>query len=153
MFSCCKKKKKQPPRFNCPDLPMIVFDIEERVVSLINKERKTAGLKPVKLCCVLDRSSNEVLLHLLASNKFSHVHFREVVRPEVEFSYSTIKMGEILAKGYELPEDVTEAWMKSDSHRRAILFPRYKYVGISCVHSTDHTTREKVIYWVVHFAY
>lgn len=39
--------------------------------------------------------------------------------------------GENLSKGYKTPEEAMQGWMTSETHRRNILSPTYRYIGIA----------------------
>lgn len=54
--------------------------------------------------------------------------------------------GEILAYGYQTPEQVINAWMASPGHRSVILSSHYKKVGISRILADDNR-----IYWAIEF--
>ena len=51
---------------------------------------------------------------------------------------------EILAYAYSSPESVTKAWLKSDSHKKIILKPSYKYFGVA-----QRTYNDKKYYCVL----
>ena len=102
----------------------------EQVVSLVNAERRKAGLKEV----VLDK---EIASAALTRAKEIEVSFSHT-RPDGRY-FSTVLTdngitysgsGENIAWGQKTPQDVMDAWMNSDGHRANILNARFTKIGV-----------------------
>jgi len=95
-------------------------DFEKKILELVNKERKTAGLNPVKSSQGLNDAAQVRARELTES--FSHT------RPNGSAYDTAIKIpymvsGENIAIGQKTPQQVMEAWMNSPGHRDNILNP------------------------------
>lgn len=99
---------------------------------IINNYRVTEGLKPLEtsdfLCKIAETRAKE------SSVKWSHTRPNglDVASFLIDSDITWSIVGENLAK-YEkaLAEDVVKAWLSSDSHRKNLLNPRYKFCGIA----------------------
>lgn len=106
------------------------IEFTQEVLRLVNEKRVEAG--------ILELNSMDVLTELAqiraieSSQAFSHT------RPDGTKYYTIFSeyflryrcVGENLAYGYNTPESVVRAWMKSKSHKANILNANYKYIGI-----------------------
>lgn len=116
------------------------------VLELINKERKAAGIKSVKLSDDLNRVAQ--LRAAEVAKKWSHT------RPGSEewktaFANAGViasYRGENLAKGQYSAEKVVGDWMDSEGHRSNILNKKFKNMGVASVVVGGLT------YWVQVFA-
>lgn len=127
-------------------LPQLADTAEfaQKVVSLVNEQRRSRGLSP--------------LAGLALLNDFAQTRSREIttrldhVRPDgsnplsyvLQAGYHTA--GENIAAGFPSPEAVMEGWMNSPSHRASILSPDFSYIGVG------HCTVNGQNYWVQIFA-
>lgn len=102
-------------------------DYADKVIELVNKERKAAGLKALEkddvLCANAETRAKEL------AKKFSHT------RPDGTecFTAITVKFGfagENIAQGQPTPADVMSSWMDSDGHRSNILSKDYAKIGV-----------------------
>ncbi|MEE4274731.1 MAG: CAP domain-containing protein [Thermoleophilia bacterium] len=124
-------------------------DAEERVVELVNKERTSRGLAPVRLHeSLLDAArahSSEmarrgVLTHLSADG--STVAERLIEYGYTQSGCSSWKVGEDIGRGdadtlFGTPEGVVMLWMDSAAHREVILEPTFRDVGVGVSIATD----------------
>ncbi len=92
------------------------FHYEEayKVLTLVNEHRATLGLAAL----TWDEDMREAAEIRAAEATLSWSH----TRPDGEnwYTVSDLVKGENLAKGYDSAEDVFEAWMDSDGHRKNI---------------------------------
>jgi len=105
------------------------------VLNLVNKEREKAGVGKLTLDTNLSSAAsirgNEIL------KSFSHT------RPDGRSFYTVLSdngisyrgAAENIAKGQRTAEQVVNDWMNSEGHRKNILNPNYKNIGISAVKS------------------
>ncbi|NLA96091.1 MAG: hypothetical protein GX838_04525 [Clostridiaceae bacterium] len=114
---------------------------EQRVVTLVNKERAAVGLPPLHMNNSLWDSAR--------------VRAKEITRvwghksPDGKRFTTAIKIsccgaGENIAAGQSKPESVVSSWMASPSHRDNILNPDYKLIGVGCYY--DYSCQYKT-YW------
>lgn len=114
----------------------------QRVLDLVNIERRKAGVKPLALSDELMRAaavrSQEII------KVFSHT------RPDGT-SFSSLvsrhgrRIGENIAGGYQTPEDVVDGWMHSDGHRKNILHPDFTELGVGYAYEENSQYKH---YWV-----
>ena len=116
------------------------------VFRLTNAEREKAGLEPLRLheelCDVAllkarDMHDNEYFSHdsPLYGSPLDMVN---------SFAIPNKGVGENIAGGYRTPEDVVQAWMKSEGHRENILRAEFTSIGIGFYRGTKNYE----YYWV-----
>lgn len=103
---------------------------QERILALVNAERKSAGLSALTLdetaCAAATVRAREV------ATTFSHT------RPNGTSCFTALKeagvsyraAGENIAKGYRSAESVMDGWMHSDGHRANILNKNFTRLGV-----------------------
>jgi uncharacterized protein YkwD len=115
----------------------------EQVVSLVNEQRKNAGLS--ELAFNKEVSSAAMVRAQEIQTSFSHT------RPNGT-SFSTVlkdngisfrSAGENIAWGQRTPKQVMNAWMNSQGHRANILNSNFSSIGVAYVQSPSGTP-----YWV-----
>ncbi len=97
------------------------------VLTLVNKERKKAGVKPL----TMDKS----LLTTAMLRSFECALYFDHTRPSGSdcFTANSLMSGENIAAGQITPEMVVNGWMNSEGHKRNILDSSFKSIGIGCV--------------------
>ncbi len=116
----------------------------EKVVELVNAERKKYGLEPLESDFDLKCAAFERAMEL--TELFSHTRpdgsscFS--ILSEYDISYGTC--GENIAAGQFSPESVMQSWMNSAGHRANILSEDFSKIGIGCYCDEDSTYG---IYW------
>ncbi len=103
------------------------YDYANEVLKLVNAERAKEGVQPLKMdSSLLDTA---MLRSVECSMNLDHT------RPDgtICFTANSKMNGENIAAGYRTPADVVEGWMGSESHRRNILDPQFKCIGVGCV--------------------
>ena len=114
----------------------------QRVLDLVNIERRKAGVKPLVLSDELMRAaavrSQEII------KVFSHT------RPDGTAFSSLVsrhgkRIGENIAGGYQTPEDVVDGWMHSEGHRKNILHPDFTELGVGYTYEENSQYKH---YWV-----
>lgn len=104
----------------------------QQIVTLVNKERATAGLAPVSSLDSLNKVAAAKATDMRSNNYFSHTSptygspFDMMASFGVTYSYA----GENIAMGQKSPEEVMTAWMNSPGHRANILSANFNYIGV-----------------------
>ena len=105
----------------------------ERLTGIINTARQRARLPPVAHSPALDNLACEKSHLMQATGNFEHYHpSLPSVKSLMDQSgrYWTVA-GENLALNYLAPEEATQGWMQSRTHRENILEPKFNVHG-SC---------------------
>ena len=107
----------------------------EKVVELTNKKRQEAGLAPLKFDQGLAQAAADKGQDMLAKDYWAHVS-PSGTTPWVFFNkvgYIYRYAGENLARDFDSPEGVVDAWMSSPTHRDNLLSVKYEDIGIAVV--------------------
>ena len=113
-------------------------EYEQRVINLVNQERTSHGLAPLKSSEGLTNAARYQAADMSQDNYFSHDTMdREggsLVKKcgpwERIANYYSGASGENAAAGYHSPEAVMQGWMESDGHRANILNPNTLVIGV-----------------------
>ena len=126
----------------------------ENIVWFTNYERAKANLPPLTASAQLNTSSSRKNDDMFTHQYFNHTR---AGNPPVGFdsfiddqSYSFIKIGENLAMGdFSSSAEIVNAWMKSPAHKKNILDPIYRDIGVT---ATFGTMNGKEVYLITqHF--
>jgi len=105
---------------------------EQQVLTIVNRERKNAGLAP------LTQNDSLASVARAHSKDMSDRNFMSHTNPDGLSPFDRIKnagisyrrAAENVAAGQSTPEQVMNAWMNSEGHRSNILNPDLKEIGI-----------------------
>lgn len=114
------------------------------VAHYVNKQRAKYGLPPLRRSRSLWRSSRRYAVRMMSRNFFGHSS--RIAAPR-RFR----RLAETLAlhRGWRLrARRVVRQWMRSPSHRAALLSPTYRWIGVG--RSRGRMGRMKATVWVVH---
>lgn len=106
------------------------------VLELTNAERAAHGLAPLLLHESASTTAYDHSWDMDLRDFFDHTNPDGDGPPErlghrgVLFRFA----GENIARGHDSPQQVVQAWMESESHRKNILYPGWTHIGIG-VHS------------------
>lgn len=100
---------------------------DREILSLVNAERKKAGLDPLVFDGRLMQSSKVKLHDMLEKNYFEHGDFSSFF---IDYP-GGYKVGENLARQWENNKDMVAGWMKSPTHKAIILDPFYTRFGVA----------------------
>ncbi|TRM11611.1 hypothetical protein FH966_07835 [Lentibacillus cibarius] len=119
-------------------------EFEQQVVELTNKERTARGLEPLKVDAELSKVAREKSRDMATSNYFSHnsPNYGSPFDMMKQFGISYSTAGENIAKGQRTPQQVVEAWMNSEGHRKNILKPEFTHIGVGYVEQGNHWTQQ-----------
>ena len=117
----------------------------QRVLDLVNIERRKAGVKPLVLSDELMRAaavrSQEVI------KVFSHTRPDGTQFSSIVFKHGRM-MGENIGGGYKTPEEAVDGWMHSEGHRKNILHPDFTELGVGYTYAEGSPYKH---YWVQMF--
>jgi len=100
-------------------------------LTLINEERRKNGILPVGFQSALNNAAQTHADDMVVKNYFSHVSPDGKTPQDFarQAGYSSW-VGENLACGYPDPQRIFEMWMGSSGHRRNMLNPSWRSLGI-----------------------
>ena len=104
-----------------------------RVVDLVNAQRATYGLAPLRVNPQLADAAESYSGYMASANFFSHTGAdgsRMTQRDEAAGYTAWVFLGENLAAGQPTPEQVVTAWMASPTHRANVLAEEAAEIGI-----------------------
>jgi len=138
-------KQEQPRKITKPvKLPPSLPEMRTVILQTVNDIRVKNGLEPLTYNSRLEQSAQAFGERMAAEGFFAHVtpdgqtlkdRIRETGYYNRDFSNDCYcvkgyALGENLARGQKTAEEAVKAWMKSPSHRDAILNPDYRELGI-----------------------
>lgn len=114
----------------------------QRVLDLVNIERRKAGVKPLALSDELMRAAavrSQEIIKVFSHTRPDGTPFTSIV------SRHGRRIGENIAGGYQTPEDVVDGWMHSEGHRKNILHPDFTELGVGYAYEENSQYKH---YWV-----
>ncbi len=138
--------------------PVVNSGYEQQVLDLVNSERASNGLPPLKRMDSLNGASRYHGVDLAQDDYFEHDSY-DRVNGNLQYVCGTWdrvlsyygsdwrSLAENIAAGYATPNDVMDAWMTSDGHRHNILSANVWEIGIGYYEGTGTYYR----YWVQDF--
>ena len=118
--------------------------IKDRIVQLVNEQRLKKNLSPLHPDMYLMTSAQKYSDAMMAQGFFGHIspsgetlqnrmENSGYYNPALEKLCACVRryvVGENIARGQKTAEEVMDAWMKSPSHRDAIMNPSFTEIGI-----------------------
>ncbi|TGB03811.1 CAP domain-containing protein [Halobacillus salinus] len=134
---------EQPKQEETEQANSEVSAFEQQVVELTNKERTERGLEPLQLDTELSAVAKDKSLDMKNKGYFSHNS------PTYGSPFDMMKAygidyraaGENIAMGQPSPDEVVDAWMNSEGHRKNILNPDFTHIGVGHVENGDYWTQ------------
>ncbi len=126
-------------------------EFDQRILELVNHERKQEGLDPLSIDEQLDQAAHFHNDQMVLADQMSHQLPGEPGLGErvtaTGYNWSTV--AENVAAGYTTPEAVVEGWMNSPGHRDNILNPKFTHIGIGYEYAPDnnHAFEDFDVYW------
>jgi len=105
-------------------------EFRAEVVRLVNIERENAGADALSIMDKLIELADVRAAESAASFSHTRPDGRRCFTVFADYSIIYRAAGENLSLGYTTPEAVVKAWMDSPSHKKNILDPDFKYIGI-----------------------
>lgn len=118
----------------------------KQVAILVNRERSSYGLQPVKYSPLLSEAANVRSSELRKNFSHTRPNGTSCFTVLKEFDISYFSAAENVAYGQRTPEIVMNAWMNSSGHRTNILSKNVEYIGVGVVYSNG------IYYWTQLFA-
>jgi uncharacterized protein YkwD len=100
---------------------------DSQVLYWTNVARQQYGLRPLRAGSCVDRFAERWTARMAARNNFSHQSLRPILR---RCHRHAAAENIAYAGGSLSPSQVVSLWMHSAGHRRNILNPRYKALGV-----------------------
>jgi len=114
----------------------------QRVIELINQERASAGLPPLKESDALNQAAQAHSQAMADGDFFDHTDLGTGSTPGdrvTAVGYIWTSIAENIGLGYDSPRAAVEGWMESEEHRANILDPGFREVGVGYVYDADDT--------------
>ncbi len=121
---------------------------ESEVVKLVNAQRSKLGLELLTENWELSRCARYKSQDMINKNYFAHqspTYGSPFVMME-SFGLRFSAAGENIAKGQRTPQEVMNAWMNSEGHKRNIISPSYTQIGVGLAKD-----KNGVCYWTQQF--
>lgn len=117
--------------------------VETRVIELTNVERRNNGLADLQADSSLSGVAREKSHDMQKNNYFSHTSptYGSPFDMMRDMGISFMAAGENIAMGQQTPEQVVEAWMNSEGHRRNILREDYTHIGVGYIPDGSYWTQ------------
>ncbi|HEY4602433.1 MAG TPA: CAP domain-containing protein [Cerasibacillus sp.] len=117
---------------------------EQEVVELTNQERTKRGLKPFKINNELSQVAREKSRDMAVNGYFSHNSptYGSPFDMMKKWGITYRTAGENIAKGQRTPQQVVQAWMNSDGHRKNILNPNFTEIGVGYIEKGNVWTQQ-----------
>ncbi len=149
----------QPMYTGCSAVYLDAFnnDYEQQVVELVNQRRAENNLPPLKRVVALDYAARYHAKDMMDENYFEHNSYDRqngaLVAAcswdtRIDHFYTSNYLGENIAAGYASPATAMTGWMESDGHRKNILSPNYREIGVGYASGGSSQYRH---YWVQDF--
>lgn len=122
--------------------PPTLKQASRSILCLVNGERASRGLAPLRPSRRLRRSARSHSRDMVARQYFSHVSpggadaRRRILRAGYLRTRPYAKLGETIAWGPEgggAPAELVRSFMRSHGHRRTLLDPEYRDIGVGLV--------------------
>ncbi len=125
-------------------------DIYREMLVAINAERTKEGLAPLEIDEKLNEACGWMAEDVSTFEKLSHTDSRGRT-PDVradEAGYDWGFIAENICGGAKTPKEAVELWMKSKNHRKNMLSPQAKHLGVGYYFRPKS---KSLSYWVVLF--
>lgn len=125
-FTGCERQNFEP----------VNMDFEQRVVELVNNERKSRNLPPLKRMTDLDYAARYHARDMAEDGYFSHNSYdggQMICNWDTrigKFYSGWSSLAENIAAGYTTPENVMSGWMNSSGHKANILSTSNREIGV-----------------------
>lgn len=139
--------EQQPTQTEQPKTEQSAYQLsayEQQVVDLTNQERAKNGLPALKVDVALSKVAREKSLDMQKNNYFSHTSptYGSPFDMMKQFGITYKAAGENIAKGQRSPEEVVNAWMNSEGHRKNILSSNFTHIGVGYVAEGNYWTQQ-----------
>ena len=120
------------------------------MLCLTNYARAHAGLSPLQLNAMLDQAGQAKLRAQVRCDEFSHtpcgISFMSMLAGYVHGA-SSYRLGENIAAGTGSPRQTMNAWLHSTGHRRNILDPDFRELGVGYLPDQTLFNERGLVLW------
>jgi uncharacterized protein YkwD len=139
------------------NIPTSNADFEKEMMSLINAFRKKHSLGALEWNESLAKAARYHAKDMFEDKYFEHESY-DRVGGKLKKTYNTFDRvkrfmdaglfanSENIGSGYDTPEEMLKSWLNSPGHRKNILLPNTKYIGVGYIYAEDD---EFGHYWVM----
>ncbi|MGG3891799.1 CAP domain-containing protein [Metabacillus fastidiosus] len=137
------QRQETPKKENVPETAANISQTAQKVIELTNAERRKNGLPDLKgdpgLSSVAQKKSED----MEKNHYFSHTSptYGSPFDMMRNFGITYKTAGENIAQGQRSAEQVVQAWMNSEGHRKNILSRDFTHIGIGYEQSGNHWTQ------------
>jgi uncharacterized YkwD family protein len=120
-----------------------VNSIVQQVIDLTNAQRTKNGLPALKADAQLNSVAQKKSVDMQQNNYFSHTSptYGSPFDMMRDFGVSYKSAGENIAQGQRTPQEVVNAWMNSEGHRKNILSGNFTHIGVGYEKTGNHWTQ------------
>ncbi|MDD4271733.1 MAG: CAP domain-containing protein [Patescibacteria group bacterium] len=120
--------------FLLPNLAYLSAITPEEIIALTNQARQTAGLNALTANQLLTQAAIAKGKAILESQAFKHnINDRKFSSWIRDTGYNYSYVGENLAIDFETSQSVIDAWKNSPMHKKNLLSPYYREIGLAAV--------------------
>jgi uncharacterized YkwD family protein len=115
----------------------------QQVIDLTNAQRSKNGLPALKADSQLSGVAQKKSVDMQQNNYFSHTSptYGSPFDMMRDFGVTYKSAGENIAQGQRTPQEVVNAWMNSEGHRKNILSANYTHIGVGYEKTGNHWTQ------------
>ncbi|WP_396954187.1 CAP domain-containing protein [Neobacillus niacini] len=115
----------------------------QQVIDLTNAQRSKSGLPALKADSQLSGVAQKKSVDMQQNNYFSHTSptYGSPFDMMRDFGVTYKSAGENIAQGQRTPQEVVNAWMNSEGHRKNILSANFTHIGVGYEKSGNHWTQ------------
>ena len=115
----------------------------QQVIDLTNAQRSKNGLPALKADTQLNSVAQKKSLDMQQKNYFSHTSptYGSPFDMMRDFGVTYKSAGENIAQGQRTPQEVVNAWMNSEGHRKNILSSNFTHIGVGYEGTGKHWTQ------------
>ena len=115
----------------------------QQVIDLTNAQRSKNGLPALKADSQLSGVAQKKSVDMQQNNYFSHTSptYGSPFDMMRDFGVTYKSAGENIAQGQRTPQEVVNAWMNSEGHRKNILSANFTHIGVGYEKSGNHWTQ------------
>ncbi|WP_442853211.1 CAP domain-containing protein [Bacillus sp. EB01] len=120
-----------------------ISQMAQQVIDLTNVQRQQNGLPPLQADTQLSGVAQRKSLDMAQNNYFSHTSptYGSPFDMMRDFGVSYRTAGENIAVGQRSAQEVVQAWMNSEGHRRNILNREFTHIGVGFLQNSNHWTQ------------
>lgn len=134
---------QQQPANKQADAGGNISQYAQQVIDLTNQERAREGLPALKADAQLSSVALKKSQDMQAKNYFSHTSptYGSPFDMMRDFGVTYKTAGENIAQGQRTPQEVVQAWMNSEGHRKNIMSKDFTHIGVGYESGGNHWTQ------------